>query len=196
MGGAPGIGTVLVEFTAMDGSSLTGLDKSISYDSGDSVVHQKRASAATFLTLLVQSFIAMPSVADGFDLPLQHAESGNLYVDARFGGDFETRMLLDTGSGYVGLTTDTFRRLKRESPDSDAPVFSRRITGVMANGRSASVSVYRLAELTIGGCVLEDVEAVVFPRAGENILGLSALRRLQPFTIDMDQGRLSGTTCQ
>jgi clan AA aspartic protease (TIGR02281 family) len=159
-------------------------------------MHQKRAFAAAFFTLLVQSLVAIPSVADGFDLPLQHAESGNLYVDARFGDNFETRMLLDTGSGYVSLTTDTFRRLKRESAESDAPVFSRRITGVMANGRSTSVSVYRLAELTIGACVLEDVEAVVFPRAGENILGLSALRRVQPFTIDMDQGRLRGAACQ
>jgi predicted aspartyl protease len=55
--------------------------------------------------------------------------------------------------------------------------------------------VYRLAELTIGGCVLQDVEAVVFSRGSENILGLSALRRVQPFTIDMDRGTLSGTAC-
>jgi clan AA aspartic protease (TIGR02281 family) len=158
-------------------------------------MHQLRAILSIIFTILVQAALAPASLADGFDLPLERAKSGNLYVDAQLGNEMETRMLLDTGSGYVSLTAETFRRLKRDATESEMPVFSRRITGVMANGRSASVPVYRLAELTIGGCVLQDVEAVVFSRASENILGLSALRRVQPFTIDMDQGKLSGTAC-
>ncbi len=160
------------------------------------MTHQTRAFASTLFTVLVQYVVFVsPSMADGFIMPLERADSGNLYVETQLGLDFETRMLVDTGSGYVSLTADTFRRLKRESAAEDAPVFSRRITGVMANGKAASVPVYRLAELAIGGCVLQDVEAVVFPHAGENILGLSALRRVQPFTIDLDQGELSGTGC-
>jgi clan AA aspartic protease (TIGR02281 family) len=159
-------------------------------------MHIFSAPLLPIIAILVQFVFVESSFAEGFDLPLERAQSGNLYVDAQLGHQLETRMLLDTGSGYVSLTAATFRRLKRESLDSESPVFSRRITGVMANGRSASVAVYRLPELTIGDCVLEDVEAVVFPHAGENILGLSALRRVQPFTVDLDEGRLSGTACK
>jgi predicted aspartyl protease len=66
----------------------------------------------------------------------------------------------------------------------------------MANGRTTSVPVYQIAELRFGDCILRDVEVVVFAKADRDILGLNALRRMQPFTLNFDDGRLTSTDCR
>lgn len=54
--------------------------------------------------------------------------------------------------------------------------------------------VYRVAELDLGaGCVIRDFEAVALPGARKNILGLSALKSVAPFTVHLDPGRLELT---
>lgn len=157
-------------------------------------MHQECTKSIVALTILVLSSL-VSTIARSDQLPLEQAPSGNFYVDADFGGALNTAMLLDTGSGYVGLTKRTFKRLQANTGDAGAPEFRRKITGVMANGRATSVSVYTLPELRFGSCVLRDVEAVVFPRADRDILGLSALKRMQPFTLDLEDGLLTTSRC-
>jgi len=132
--------------------------------------------------------------ADGAEMPLQQAASGNLYVAADL-GPVHTDMLLDTGSGYVSLTRRTFRELRRTAPSDRQPAYVRRITGVTADGRAASVEVYSLPELRLGECTLFDVEAVVMPGADRDILGLNALSRLEPLTLDLRGRRMTGGAC-
>jgi len=157
-------------------------------------MHRIKALKAVLLTILVL-LAAGHARAEGAELALQQASSGNFYVGADF-GPVHTDMLLDTGSGYVSLTPATFRRINRSASAQARPAFSRKITGVLANGRATSVPVYRLPQLRLGECVLQDVEAVVFPGADRDILGLNALSRLQPLTLDLDGGRMLGGACQ
>lgn len=126
------------------------------------------------------------------ELPMQQAESGNFYLHATLNDGVETDLLLDTGSGYVTLSRNTFARLKNDA----GTVFQRHITGVMANGRALSVPIYRIRELSLAeDCVLKDIEVAVLPNATRDILGLNALRQMQPFTLQLEPPVLSGSHC-
>jgi len=122
-------------------------------------------------------------VAQGNDIPMQLMASGAFYVNASLDSLVNTEMLLDTGSGYVSLSDDTFGKIK----DAPGTIFQRFITGVMADGKASRVPVYLISELKLTEhCVLHDVEVAVMRNAKRDILGLSALRQLQPLTLQMD----------
>ena len=117
------------------------------------------------------------------DIPMELVSSGAFYVKASLDSAVNTDMLLDTGSGYVSLSTATFGKIK----DEPGTVFQRFITGVMADGKASRVPVYLISELRLTEqCVLHDVEVAVLRNSKRDILGLSALRQLQPLTLQMD----------
>lgn len=121
--------------------------------------------------------------SQSFDIPMQLVSSGAFYVKASLDSGVDTDMLLDTGSGYVTLSDDTFGKIK----DQPGTVFQRFITGVMANGKASRVPVYMISELRLSEqCILRDVEVAVFHNAKRDILGLSALRQIQPLTLQLD----------
>jgi len=125
-------------------------------------------------------------------LPLETTGSGTFYLPAVVDRQVDTRLLLDTGSGYVSLSQQTFNKLTRDSTRH----LLRHIQGVMANGKTVSVPVYQIAELGLGaGCVLYDIEVAVMPSGSRDILGINAIRQLQPITLGLDPPRLSGN-CQ
>lgn len=135
-------------------------------------------------TMLTACCCSAPAVlAQGNDIPMQLMASGAFYVKASLDSHVNTEMLLDTGSGYVSLSDETFGKLK----DAPGTVFQRFITGVMADGKASRVPVYLISELKLSEqCVLHDVEVAVMRNATRDILGLSALRQLQPLTLQMD----------
>lgn len=130
--------------------------------------------------------------ADPVALDMARAESGNFYLHAGLGGAIETDMLLDTGAGYVSLSRDTFRRIQAESE----PRFSRHIYGAMANGKVEKIPLYVIAELRLAdNCVLRDIEVAVLAGADRDILGLNALTRLEPLTLQLSSNRLTSSGC-
>jgi predicted aspartyl protease len=67
----------------------------------------------------------------------------------------------------------------------------------MANGKLLEAPVYRVAELAIGEtCRLTDVEVAVLPSGARDILGLSALKRLGPFAMQMSPPQLWLSDCE
>lgn len=139
------------------------------------------------LGLLLAGWAGVAS-ADTVQIALAEAITGTYYVKAGINSRVETELLLDTGSGYVSLSSKTFARV-RENVHS---LPERTITGILADGKSVSVPVYRIAELKLGNdCVLRDVEVAVFAHAAHDILGLNALKQMQPFTLQLDPPQLS-----
>lgn len=129
----------------------------------------------------------------GVALPMAQQPSGNYYITATLSGTVRTDLLVDTGSGYVSLSPATFARLK-SLPGTE---FQRIIVGSMANGHALKVQVYRVQQLALGEhCVLRDVEVAVMPGASRDILGLSALRRVAPFALDLERGELRLSRCE
>ena len=147
-------------------------------------------------TLLLAILSLLPALASAqfvaeVSLPMSQQGSGGFYVHGVLGGDVESELLVDTGSSYVVLSRETFTRLERAGATS----FARTIHGKTAAGRSLEAKVYSISKLALGAdCVLLDVEAVVLPNADRNILGLSALRRLQPFALNFEPAALTVST--
>ena len=143
-----------------------------------------------FLPLAVLALLPVAASAGAVAIPLEAAATGTFYVKAGLNAAVETDLLLDTGSGYVSLSNRTFARLTAGTDPE--PV--RMITGILADGESVSVPIYRLAELRLAAdCVLRDVEVAVFRNSARDILGLNALKRMQPFTLQLDPPLLSAT---
>lgn len=148
----------------------------------------KACRLPVLLTGLLGAVLALPATADPVNLAMHREESGNFTVRALVDGNVETNMLLDTGSGYVSLGKQTFARVSA----SASPRFSRHIYGRMANGNVEKVSLYILDELKLAeNCVLREIEVAVFPNADRDILGLNALSRMQPFTMQLTPARLT-----
>ncbi len=116
-------------------------------------------------------------------LPMTTLASGNLALHAYLGSALETDLLFDTGSGYVSLSKASFEHIEAQP----GTTFERHIRGKLANGAALSVPIYKVRELRLSGeCVLKDIEVAVFPHADRDILGINALRQLQPFTVEME----------
>lgn len=123
-------------------------------------------------------------------IPLAAVNSGAYYIKANLDQKVATEMLFDTGSGYVSLSAQTFAHIKHEP----GTVFQRYVTGIMADGKALKVPVYVIAELRLSEhCVLHEVEVAVFKDANRDILGLSALKRIQPLTMQLDPPALTAT---
>lgn len=123
------------------------------------------------------------------EIPLESSSLGTLHVSVSVMGA-GTPFLVDTGSAYVVLSAETFERLQQ----ARALTRLRSLRAVMANNARTTATVYRVSSLSFGpGCVARDFEAVTLPGARKNILGLSALRQLAPFTIRLDPLRLDLT---
>ena len=119
-------------------------------------------------------------------IDLTESNGGVYYIHAII-DNLETNMLLDTGSKYVVLSKNTFNRIK--SIHSMMPI--KTISGMNANGSVGSYQVYKVNDLTLGACELHDIEVVYMPKSTRDILGLSVLRSMSPFTVNIDKSLLT-----
>jgi aspartyl protease family protein len=135
-----------------------------------------------------------PAVATAKAEPAPPDETpGRAVIDADGAGHYRTQatvdgrlldMIVDTGASAVVLRYEDAERLGLADASSrfDVPVET-------ANGRAAAARV-TLGSVAIGGITLYDVPALVAPPGalGENLLGMSALKRLN--RIEAREGQL------
>jgi predicted aspartyl protease len=145
-----------------------------------------------FLVLLAGLQSVAYSDSEEVQLMLTETDSGSLYVHASLGADLETDMLIDTGSSYVTLSKATFAAVEANT----TVTFSRDIYAAMADGRVSKVPLYLLGELVLSDtCLLKNIEVAVLENGDIDILGMNALKLLQPFTLQMLPAMLSSSGC-
>jgi len=146
-----------------------------------------RRFLSLLLTLALGTGTQWAAGSEPMTVDLASNDVGTLHLRARLGEHVDTEFLLDTGSAYVVLAEATRRTLAEEG----ALVPVRRLRAVLANNAVTNAQVYRVTSLRLAsGCVVRDFEAVVLPGARKNILGLSALRSVAPFTVHLEPLRL------
>jgi len=95
-----------------------------------------------------------------FEVPMQHQGASTFYVPSTIEGTEECLMLVDTGSGHSVINEATLKTLKGSGKAS----FVKNLQGVMADGSTKIVPLYRISAITIGeSCTIRDVEAAVLP---------------------------------
>ncbi|MGD9602027.1 MAG: TIGR02281 family clan AA aspartic protease [Gammaproteobacteria bacterium] len=134
--------------------------------------------------------LALEAHAGSTRVALQASDVGTLHVRGQIDHARTVEFLLDTGSAHVVLAESTRRELERAGKLTPL----RHLRALLANNASVRAPVYRIAELDLGdGCVIRDFEAVALPGARKNILGLSALKSVAPFTVHLDPDQLELT---
>ena len=129
----------------------------------------------------------VPVLAATTSVSLHDTEYGTYHLDGELGHGLHTRFLLDTGSAYVVLSEASTRRLLEQHVLTPL----RKMRAVLANHSSVRAQVYRLESLVLGGgCVVRNLEVVAMPGADRDILGLSALTAVAPFTVHLAPSRL------
>lgn len=155
--------------------------------------HAKSMPVRWVMGLLV-GFASTPLLAaEPISVALQKHDAGTFYVDGSIQGYGDLRMLVDTGSSYLVIS----QKILEDLVATGGATYSRKLEGVMADGSSRVIPVYRLAGLRLGpNCWVHDVEAAVLPGQTRPILGMNILSRLAPFTFSADPPQLGVQQCQ
>lgn len=143
---------------------------------------------------LLAAYMAGTASAAEFDsdIPMRDKGAATYYVGGEIHGVGPVDFMVDTGSGFMTINEETLALLMR----SGDATYSRDLTGILADGTTKRVPVYRLTQIRIGeACTLRDVEAAVFPGKTRQILGLSALRQAAPFIFSMNPPKLVLSHC-
>ena len=147
-------------------------------------------------TILLLSFtlFAVTGNAEDFNtiVPLRDMGTSTYYVEAQINGHVRQEFMLDTGSAHVVIDKTTLNQLKEKGKVE----YLKDLTGKLADGSQTSVPLYRVDIMRVGQCVIRDVEVAVFPKAGRNILGLSALKKVAPIAISVEPPSLKLSNCQ
>lgn len=132
-------------------------------------------------------------LADSYRIiPMNQKHLATYYVQASMLGSGDVEFMVDTGAGYTTINEYTLELLIEAG--NATPVGE--LTGVMADGRELRLPLYRIKRLVLGeDCVLNDVDAAVFPQETRMLLGLSALEKAAPFVFSTNPPRLSLSNC-
>ncbi len=149
-----------------------------------------RLVKAWLLLLLVNSQAFADSNTQ--QVSLKTIGTNTYYVDGRIEGSGDSSFLVDTGSGYSTISESTLVQLKQKGH----AIYIKKLEGVLANGATMIVPVYRITSVVLADkCVVRDVEVAVFPAGTRQILGLSALSKLMPFTFNLNPPSLTLSNC-
>jgi hypothetical protein len=144
-------------------------------------------------SLLVLCWTVPASAAEFTQVALKKHDAGTFYVDGALSGYGDLRMLVDTGSSYLVIGEAILEKLVK----SGGAQYSRKLEGIMADGSTRVIPLYRVAGVRLGpNCWIHDVEAAVFPGQTRPILGMNILARLAPFTFSADPPELGVQQCQ
>ncbi|VAW82327.1 hypothetical protein MNBD_GAMMA13-769 [hydrothermal vent metagenome] len=125
-------------------------------------------------------------------IPMNQKNLATYYIEASMRGSGDVEFMVDTGAGYTTINEHILARLQ----SANNAEYVGELTGVMADGRTQRLPVYRIKHLVLGGdCVLRDVEAAVFPEKTRMLLGLSALSKASPFIFSTNPPSLSLSNC-
>lgn len=140
------------------------------------------------IALTLPVFAGESSVA----VPLHQKGAATFYVKGQLGNLAAADFMVDTGSGYLVINEDSLAQLKQ----SGQAQYVKEIRGILANGNAFVVPVWRITRFTIADqCVLQDVEAAVFPGKTRQILGLTALQKAAPISLSFDPPQMTFSRC-
>lgn len=137
-----------------------------------------RDSKTCRIILALMSFVVCTQLfADDRIVHMVNKDIGTYYVDADVDGN-TVSMLVDTGSAYSVLSSDVVNHLHLKVKEH--------IVVLLADDRRVRANLYVLPTMIISNCKIHDIEFIVMPNQ-INILGLTALKKMSPLTIKLDE---------
>ncbi len=126
------------------------------------------------------------------NVPIDKSQTGNLYVNAVINSQVRSQFMVDTGAGMITLNRALFKQISREGSVEKIGKIAARL----ANGKYQTMALYKVESFSIGeNCDLGEMEVAVMNNSGRNILGLSALIKVAPFSIHTNPMELILSGC-
>ncbi len=144
-----------------------------------------------FAIVIALSIGVAPVMANDTSVPMRVKSAGTYYVEGEIAGMGAVEFLVDTGSGYTAINTAMLKQLEQ----TQSATYLKQLIGVMADGSEKVVPVYLIPEITLGNCVIRDVEAAVFATTSRPILGMRSLSKVSPFTFSTSPPALMMGSC-
>ncbi len=142
--------------------------------------------------LCVLVFAHVTCLAADVNVPIDKSQTGNLYVDAVINSQVRSQFMVDTGAGMITLNRALFKQVSREGTVEKIGKIAARL----ANGKYQTMTLYKVQSFSIGeNCNLGEMEVAVMKSSGRNILGLSALIKVAPFSIHTNPMELILSGC-
>ena len=119
-------------------------------------------------------------------IPFQQTNSGIMNVSVTI-NNFTKTFIFDTGASGLVINVATFNSLKQNGSISSADIIGKAQV-VIANGSIADAIIVKLKSVTIGGFMINNVDAFVMP--GSNaplLLGQNVLSKFGKITIDYNK---------
>jgi predicted aspartyl protease len=123
------------------------------------------------------------SSAKSIVVPLQKNESGTYVVPARINNAITLKFILDSGASDVSVPADVVMTLMRTGTLKSADFLGAQ-TYKLADGSTVPATTFRIASLTLGSELVENILGSVAPVNGPLILGQSILGRFRSWSID------------
>lgn len=142
------------------------------------VILSERAQFDPMFARMAQRFQMGQQQAVGGETRVNMAPDGHFWVRVKI-GDYEKRMLVDSGATVTALSADTAAAAGIAPRDAMMPVMMQTANGTIA-AQTATVP-----EIRIGNVVARDVPVVVSPAFGEmNVVGMNFLSRLKSWRVE------------
>jgi len=127
-------------------------------------------------------------------IDLDISENGNIYIDAKINGILPVTFQLDTGATSILISKKTWKELLSKGGQTETEFFSARPNvATIASGEVIEATDFLLDSLEVGGGQIKlfKVRAGRFDNDdGANLLGMSFLKELGEFTIDIENKEL------
>jgi len=145
-----------------------------------------------WLILLILSHTTLVAADSKMVVPMVQHSAATFYVNVTIADQISEEFVIDTGASHVTISDTTLEKLLNKQQAT----FVRLMTGVLADGSSIEVPVYRISSLKIGNnCRFKDVEVAVIEGGARCVLGLSVLSQAAPFTFYTEPPQLHLSNC-
>jgi hypothetical protein len=162
---------------------------------------QIKQSSETISTSLYQrqpqKFFVDPDRVDfrgAVTIPIEIDELGNIHIDAVINRTLQVRFTLDTGATFVTISNKTWKELKSKGGETMTEFFSARPSSAeIATGEVIETTNFLLDLLEVGEGRIQFFKVLASrtdDAEGSNLLGMSFLKELGEFTIDVNNAVL------
>ncbi len=114
----------------------------------------------SFAMLVMLAAAPVAALAGSASVPMKDKGADTYYVAVHVEGFGRTDYLVDTGAGYMTIDQHTLAVLQVNNNGT----YIKRLHGILADGRTIIVPVYRIGSINIGAlCRINNVDVAVFP---------------------------------
>ena len=137
--------------------------------------------------------IDIPKESNIISVPIIKQEVGTYNVKGVLNDYIEVEFLLDTGASLSSINRGIIEKLQLQGKAR----YIKEITARLADGTIVGLSLFNINSLSIGGnCLIQNIDVTVFPNKTKNIIGISTLEIVSPFTISAEPPSLILENCQ